>query len=98
MEEVLKQILEKIIGLEESQRAFEAGQKILKAGQNEIRSEITGIKDEITGIKDEIKELNRKIDTIYEQTANLTEFKTEIIKLVKNHELDIRLLKQLVVK
>lgn len=36
------------------------------------------IKDEIKPIKDEIKTINYKLETVLEQTAGLSEFRTEV--------------------
>ena len=50
----------------------------------------------MNGLRDELRELARKVDAIAEQTAGLLEFKTEVIKQLEKHEIDIQLLKRVV--
>ena len=53
------------------------GQEELKAGQEETNKRLDKIETDV-------KELKEKIDNVYNQTADLTEFKTEV-----NTKLDV---------
>lgn len=67
-QELLKQILIKLDSMEN---------KI-----NSMETKINFIESDIRELKDGQKRIEEKIETIYDQTANLTEFKTEVnIKL-----------------
>ena len=49
---------------------------------NSMETKINFIESDIRELKDGQKRIEEKIETIYDQTANLTEFKTEVnIKL-----------------
>lgn len=67
-QELLKQILIKLDSMEN---------KI-----NSMETKINFIESDIRELKDGQERIEEKIETIYDQTANLTEFKTEVnIKL-----------------
>ena len=67
-QELLKQILIKLDSMEN---------KI-----NSMETKINFIESDIRELKDGQKRIEEKIETIYDQTANLSEFKTEVnIKL-----------------
>ena len=67
-QELLKQILIKLDSMEN---------KI-----NSMETKINFIESDIKELKDGQERIEEKIETIYDQTANLTEFKTEVnIKL-----------------
>lgn len=63
-QELLKQILIKLDSMEN---------KI-----NSMETKINFIESDIRELKDGQKRIEEKIETIYDQTANLTEFKTEV--------------------
>ncbi|MCG8512566.1 MAG: hypothetical protein MI740_00370 [Halanaerobiales bacterium] len=72
--------------------------KNLKQGQDELRTAVSELKSDV-------KKLQRKTDSIFEETGGLLEFKTEmnakitiIGKKVNRHETDIQLLKKVVSK
>ncbi len=105
MEAMLKQILEKVTSLEEGQERLAKEQQEIKKGQDTFAGEQQEIKkrmDTFAGeqqeIKHELREIKRKVNIIYEQTANLTEFGTEITQKIDRHDIDIRILKQLIAK
>lgn len=54
--------------------------------QNKMQSDITGMKSDITEIKG-------KIDSVYEQTADLTEFRTETKEGFISLNKDVRFIK-----
>lgn len=45
---------------------------------SEIKADVSGLKTGVSGIKEKLDALTEKVDVIYDQTALLTEFKTEI--------------------
>lgn len=49
----------------------------VKSELSEVKSELSEVKSDLNEVKTELKEVNRKLDIIYDQTADLTEFKTE---------------------
>lgn len=63
-QELLKQILIKLDSMEN---------KI-----NSMETKINFMESDIRELKDGQKRIEEKIETIYDQTANLTEFKTEV--------------------
>lgn len=63
-----------------------------------LTDEVGRLSGKVDGIDANVKALNHKMDAVYEQTAGLTEFKTDISGQVARHELDIMLLKRAVAK
>ncbi len=63
-EEFQKLVLEELRDLKAGQKSLEAGQKSLEAGQKNLEVNVSRIE--------------KKLDAVYEQTAVLTEFRTEI--------------------
>ena len=47
------------------------------------------LKAELEPIKAEIKEIGKKMDSVYEQTADLTEFRTEMKQGISNIQKDL---------
>ena len=90
MEDILKLILNKLDSLEKGQKNLEQGQKNLEQGQQEL-------KHEMNELRQELYKLAHKVDAIAEQTAGLLEFKTEVIKQLKSHEIDIQVLKKAII-
>lgn len=83
MEELLKQILSKIDTIDKKQDVM----------QNDItgmQGSITIMKDDITLMKTDIKEIKGKVNNIYEQTADLTEFRTETKQNLQSVGQDIK--------
>ena len=74
-QEILKQILSKLDSMETKMNSMET--KI-----NSMETKINSMEGDIRELKDGQERIEEKIETIYDQTANLTEFKTEVnIKL-----------------
>lgn len=67
----------------------------LKDDVKVLKSDVTDLKEDVKVLKSDVTELNRKMNAVCEQTAGLTEFKTEVTKVLGRHELDIQLLKKL---
>jgi hypothetical protein len=55
----------------------------LEDGQKEVNTRLITLEDGQNEIKVEVKEINRKTDIIFNQTAGLTEFQTDV-----NHHLN----------
>lgn len=47
------------------------------------------LKTELEPIKAELKEIGKKMDSVYEQTADLTEFRTEMKQGISNIQKDL---------
>ncbi|MCI6190271.1 MAG: hypothetical protein MR691_10090 [Clostridium sp.] len=74
-QELLKQILSKLDSMETKMNSMETKMESMETKINSMESDIKELKDGQERIEE-------KIETIYDQTANLTEFKTEVnIKL-----------------
>ena len=66
--------------LEEGQRGLEEGQKSLEEGQKSLEEAQKSLEEGQKGLEEGQMRLEKKLDVVFEQTANLTEFKTEVIK------------------
>ncbi|WP_270567981.1 hypothetical protein [Clostridium beijerinckii] len=62
--------------------------------QNKMQSNITEIKSDIVGMKSDISEIKGKVDSIYDQTADLTEFRTGTKEHFITINKDVKLIKQ----
>lgn len=76
MEELLKQILSKIDTIDKK--------------QDVMQNDITGMQGSITEMKTDIKEIKSKVSNIYDQTADLTEFRTETKQNLQSVGQDIK--------
>ena len=108
MEKILQQILEKVNSLDEGQSEILARLGSLEEGQNGILVRLDGLEEgqhKLEAKQDlmqhDLYELHRKVAVIFEQTAELTEFKMETfqfksntVKTLRRHETDIALLKK----
>lgn len=66
--------------MKEMSNGFEKVNKRL----DKIETDVKGLKEGQEELKADVKELKEKIDNVYNQTADLTEFKTEV-----NTKLDV---------
>ena len=110
MEETLKLILEKLelldngqksLGqgqksLEQRQTSLEQGQKSLEQRQTSLEQGFKLLEQRQANFEQGLSKLSHKVDAIMEQTAGLLEFKTEVIKQLKSHEIEIQVLKKAV--
>ena len=74
-------VLQQLKALTEGQTNLEAGQTKLEARQANLEAGQ--------------ERIEKRLNTIYEQTAGLSEFRTEVKTKLKRHDVDIQLLKQL---
>ncbi|MCG8542332.1 MAG: hypothetical protein MJA82_20720 [Clostridia bacterium] len=65
----------------------------MQSGMQHMQSDITGMKAEITDIKASQNRLEKKLDDVYNQTADLTEFRTEANTKLDKISDDIEFLK-----
>ncbi|HEX3029237.1 MAG TPA: hypothetical protein VHT34_08030 [Clostridia bacterium] len=93
-EEFQKLVIEELKGLKEGQKSLEEGQKSLEEGQKSL--------------EEGQKRIEKKLDAVYDQTAFLTEFRTEanmkldsiiednksIHEMLGEHEVSIRTLRR----
>ncbi|MBY7026377.1 hypothetical protein HYI08_14330 [Clostridium botulinum] len=84
MEQIFNTILSKLDAIEQNQNSIKFDINILQADINILQADINILKSDVSSTKiDAIKlqsnvsNINKKLDTIYDQTANLTEFSTE---------------------
>lgn len=67
--------------------------KELKSDVQGLKSDVQEVKTDVKELKIDVKELNRKMDNVYEQTAGLTEFRTETNTRLNNIEKDTGFIK-----
>ena len=70
-QELLKQILSKLDSMETKMNSMEDK-------MNSMETKINSMESDIKELKDGQERIEEKIEAIYDQTANLTEFKTEV--------------------
>ena len=108
-----------VAGVKTDVKRIESDVQGLKSEVQGVKSEVQGVKSEVQGLKSEVSEIKadvkvliRKMDTVYEQTAGLTEFRTEvanaiggvlddqksIVAIVGDHEVQIRNLQRKLTK
>ncbi|BCZ45715.1 hypothetical protein psyc5s11_17820 [Clostridium gelidum] len=58
-----------------------------------MQFDITGIQSDITGMKSDITEIKGKINSVYDQTADLTEFRTETKDNFSSINKDVKFIK-----
>lgn len=61
---------------------------------SQILENQNSMKDEIKSIGTDVKEINRKMDNVYNQTADLTEFRTQTSSALDSISKDIRFVKR----
>lgn len=101
MEKILQQILEKVGSLQEGQSAILVRLDNLEEGQSAILVRLDNLEAKQDIMQRDINELHRKVAVVFEQAAQLTEFKVEMFqfksnteKTLRSHETDIELLKK----
>jgi len=108
MEKILQQILEKVTSLQEGQNGILDRLDNLEEGQSAILVRLDNLEEgqhKLEAKQDimqrDINELHRKVAVVFEQAAQLTEFKIEMFqfksnteKTLRSHETDIELLKK----
>ena len=101
MEDILKLILKKLDNLEKGQQSLEKRMQALEKGQLALEKRQLALEKRIQALENrqEILEkgqqaLSQKVDSVIEQTAVLMEFKTDVLKQLKTHALDINILKK----
>lgn len=77
-QELLKQILNKLDSMEDKMNSMETKMDSMEDKINSMEIKINSMESDIKELKDGQKRIEEKIETIYDQTANLTEFKTEV--------------------
>lgn len=81
---------EKILNLLQE---MQSGMQHMQSDITDMKTEITGMKAEITDIKASQNRLEKKLDDVYNQTADLTEFRTEANTKLDKISDDIEFLK-----
>lgn len=113
----LRELRADVSGLKEGQSSLKEGQSSLRAdvsslkeGQASLRADVNSLKEGQKSLEEGQKRIEKKLDAVYNQTADLTEFKTEVNmklnrliednkslhEIVGEHEVAIRTLRRLV--
>ncbi|NFE12974.1 hypothetical protein FC753_13375 [Clostridium botulinum] len=77
MEQIFIPILSKLDAIEQNQNSIKFDINILQADINILKSDVSSTKIDAIKLQSNVSNINKKLDTIYDQTANLTEFSTE---------------------
>ncbi|ACD52988.1 hypothetical protein FDB55_14525 [Clostridium botulinum] len=77
MEQIFNTILSKLDAIEQNQNSIKFDINILQADINILKSDVSSTKIDAIKLQSNVSNINKKLDTIYDQTANLTEFSTE---------------------
>ena len=77
-QELLKQILSKLDSMETKMNSMEDKMNSMETKMNSMETKINSMESDIKELKDGQERIEEKIEAIYYQTANLTEFKTEV--------------------
>ena len=85
-EKILHQVLSKLDSLED--------------GQKEMKADISGLKADVSALKNDMADVKRKLNSNseYEHTATSLEFRTYVEEKLKEHDIDIKLLKKIIAK
>jgi predicted nucleic acid-binding Zn-ribbon protein len=84
MEKILNQILEELKSLKEGQQNLQQGQQDLQQGQNRLENIV--------------KEIDRKTSAIFDQTADLSEFKTSTVDSLSRIETELNTIEKVTAK
>lgn len=104
----LRSIKGDLTTLKEGQKALEQGQVSLEQGQVSFDQRLVSIEQRMVALEDGQNRIEKKLDAVYDQTANLTEFRTEanmklnhiiednksIHEILGEHEISIRTLRR----
>ncbi|MFT8348789.1 hypothetical protein [Clostridium saccharoperbutylacetonicum] len=82
-----------LIQIIENQNKVQSDIVGMKSDITEMKSDISEMKLDITEMKSDISEIKGKIDSVYEQTADLTEFRTETKEGFVSLNKDVRFIK-----
>jgi archaellum component FlaC len=85
-EEFQQIVLEKLGQLETELNSVTAKLGEVHNDLNGVKIELSEVKDDVAGIKTELSEVKTQLNAVCEQTANLTEFKTD----TEQHFADIK--------
>ena len=92
MEDLLKQILCELKDIKADVNTLKGDVSSLKADMTEVKADINEVKADITGLKEGQSRIEAKLDSVYEQTADLTEFRTESLESLNRIEDDVNFL------
>ncbi len=74
---LLLQVVDGLNGLRQDVTGLKEDVAGLKEDMKVVKSDITGLKEDVSGLKEGQSRIEKKLDAVYAQTAELTEFKTE---------------------
>ena len=75
---ILKQMQNYMTKMQNNMSEMKNSIKNLEAGQDELKRDISILKQDVNEVKQDVRILNRKMDAVYDQTSDLTEFKIEV--------------------
>ncbi|AZR72211.1 hypothetical protein BBF96_01640 [Anoxybacter fermentans] len=93
IEKVLHQILENQVKMQSDITRMQSDITKMQSDIAKIQSDITKMQSDITNLKSEVKEIKLDLKTVMEQTAELTEFRTETIRKFDKISNDIDFIK-----
>jgi chromosome segregation ATPase len=80
-----KEILELLKNVVEDIKFIKTDINNMKADINDMKTDVNNVKTDMSNMKSDIEEvkvsqsrMEKKLDAVFDQTANLTEFKTEV--------------------
>lgn len=82
--EELRGIKSDINGLKEGQKSLEEGQKRLEAGQGKLEVRMEKLEARMENLEERQGKFERKLNAVYEQTAQLIEFRSEVNSKLDN--------------
>ena len=103
MEKILEQILNRLTSVDENigtlksdVSTLKSDVSILKSDVSTLKSDVFTLKNDVTTIKIDMAKSNRKLDAVFEQTAELLEFRTDITQKLNKIMADHISLQQIV--
>ena len=82
MEKILEQILDRLTSVDENIGT-------LKGDVSTLKGDVSTLKSDVSTLKNDMAKSNRKLDAVFEQTAELLEFRTDITqklnKIMEDH-------------
>ena len=82
MEKVMEQILTRLTSMDENIGLLKNDVATLKSDVATLKNDVATLKSDVAIIKTDIHRLEGRMDAVYEQTAELLEFKTEMTEKV----------------
>ena len=83
------EILSILKDMQNSIKNLEKGQNDIKADVSTLKEDVNTLKEDVNVLKTDVKEIKKEMNVVYDQTAYLIEFRTEVnIKLDDLNDLE----------